>query len=185
MKEFWKKQIVSLKRRPQTIPLVLLVLSCMIYTFHLTEHSNASMYVSSRIVALYVFIITLSSILVIFSFLNAYPKGRRKLSMLLIVFLLIAVQLVLDGLYLNIMFSETMVRDNPVPITQDIADSMNWTMVHLGALAVTTLAILFQPLYHKLLLRIDTTPETEEAFLEIDDGETIVSEDEGDEFIDE
>jgi uncharacterized protein YneF (UPF0154 family) len=77
--------------------------------------------------------------------------------MLAIAVVLILVQILLDGLYLNIMFFETMIRENPVPITDDIAASMNQTMVHIGALVVSLLSIALMPLYHKLLLKIDTS----------------------------
>lgn len=43
MKEYVNKRIVNLKRAPQRIPLGILVICCIIYTFHLSEHSNASM----------------------------------------------------------------------------------------------------------------------------------------------
>ncbi len=157
MKEFFHKQIVNLKRAPQRIPLVFLVVSCIIYTFSLTEHSNASLYVNSDIVALYVFIITLASMLTIFSHINAFSKGNLNKLMLGVVIVLILLQGLLDGLYLKEMFYETMIRDNPVPITPDIAMSMNRTMVHIGALSASMLTIVFMPLYHKLLLKIDTS----------------------------
>ena len=184
MNDFFRKHLVNLKRRPQTIPLILLVVSCMIYTFHLTAHSNASMYVSSQIIALYVFIITLASMLVIFSFANAYARGTRRFTLMMaVVFFLLAVQIFLDIVYLNIMFYETMVRDNPVPITQDIADSMNWTMIHLGSLALTALSILLLPVYRRLLQKIDTSIEDEE----FDDlqAESLVEVEEDDELLED
>jgi len=156
MKMFLHKQIVNLKRAPQRIPLVFLVVCCIIYTFSLTEHSNASMYVSSNIIALYVFIITLTSMLTIISYINAYSGGKRNTTMLLVAIFLILLQAALGILYLNTMFYETVLRENPVPVTPDIAASMNMTMVHIGALAVSLLAILLKPVYHKALLKIDT-----------------------------
>ncbi len=164
MKEIWHKQLVDIKRMPQRIPLALLCISCVVYTFNLTEHSNASMYVGSQIVALYVFIITLASMLAIISHLNAFAAGKKHRLMLAVTIALVLLQLFLDYLYLDDMFYETMLREKPVPITQDIADSMNRTMVHMGCLAVSLLAILFQPLYHKALLKINTaTVDIEES----------------------
>lgn len=157
MKEYIKKQIVNLKRAPQRIPLVILIICCMIYTFNLSEHSNASIYVSSNIIALYVFIITLSSMLAIFSYMNAYAGGEEHKRLLVIAILLVLLQVFLDALYLQIMFYETMYRENPVPVTPDIAASMNMTMVHIGSLVVALAAILLKPVYHRALLKIDTS----------------------------
>jgi len=156
MKPTIRKLMISLKRRPQNIPLTLLILCCFLYTFNLSAHSNASMYVSSRIIALYVFIITLSSILVIFSFINAYSGKKRKWFMQAIVYVLIVAQLVIDFAYYQIMSYEVFLRNNPVPITADIAKSMNVTMFHIIALGLTLLVIISLPFYHKLLLKIDT-----------------------------
>ncbi len=184
MNDFFRKHLVNLKRRPQTIPLILLVVSCMIYTFHLTAHSNASMYVSSQIIALYVFIITLASMLVIFSFANAYARGTKRFKLMMaVVFLLLTLQIFLDIVYLNIMFYETMLRDNPVPITQDIADSMNWTIIHLAALGLTVLSIVLLPVYRRLLQKIDTAIDDEE----FDDlqAESLVEEEEEDELLED
>lgn len=164
MKEYMKKQIVNLKRAPQRIPLVILVVCCMIYTFSLTEHSNASMYVSSNIVALYVFIITLTSMLAIFSYMNAYAGGKKRNRMLIIAVFLVLLQVFLDVLYLRIMFYETMYRENPVPVTVDIAASINMTMVHIGSLIVALAAIFLKPVYHRALLKVDTsTLDVEES----------------------
>ena len=159
MKDYFRKQTVNLKRMPQRIPLLLLCISCMVYTFNLTAHSNASMYVNSRIVALYVFIITLASMLAVISHINAYSGGKKHAAMLIVTVALVILQLALDGLYLKDMFYETMFRANPVPVTRDIADSMNRTMMHMGFLVVSLLAIAFQPLYHRALLKIDTSTE--------------------------
>ena len=157
MKEYMKKQIVNLKRAPQRIPLVILVVCCIIYTFSLTEHSNASMYVNSNIVALYVFIITLASILSIFSYGNAYAGGNKHMQMLIVALALILLQVLLDVLYLRVMHYETMLRENPVPVTVDIAASMNMTMVHIGSLAAALAAIFLKPVYHRAILKIDTS----------------------------
>ena len=157
MKEFINKQTVNLKRAPQRIPLMILVICCIIYTFNLTEHSNASMYVSSNITALYVFIITLASMLAIISYIYAYSGGKKHIRMLIVAIVLILVQIFLGVLYLSIMYYETMYRENPVPVTSDIAASMNMTMVHIGSLVAALAAILLKPVYHKALLKIDTS----------------------------
>ncbi len=157
-----RKWIVSLKRRPQNIPLVMLVICCFLYTFNLTAHSNASIYVSSRVVALYVFIITLATMLTIFSFVNVYARKKRRWLMRIVVYLLIAVQIALGIAYYQVMYHEVFLRENPVPLTLDIANSMNGTVTHLAALMLTLLAIVLLPVYSRLLNKIDTSMEDDE-----------------------
>ncbi|MEM5769017.1 MAG: hypothetical protein AAGU32_12125, partial [Bacillota bacterium] len=48
-------------------------------------------------------------------------------------------------------------RENPVPVTRDIAISMNMSMVHIGALVVALAFILLKPLYQRALMKINTT----------------------------
>jgi sterol desaturase/sphingolipid hydroxylase (fatty acid hydroxylase superfamily) len=120
------------------------------------------MYVSSRIVALYMFTVTLASFLVIFSFANAYAGKKRGWLMQAVFYALIVLQIGLDIAYYQAMSYEIFLRENPVPITADIASSMNNTFFHIIALGVTLLAIILLPVYHKWLLKLDTSIEDEE-----------------------
>ncbi|MCL2702575.1 MAG: hypothetical protein FWE91_03085 [Defluviitaleaceae bacterium] len=177
-KDYVTKWIVALKRHPHNIPLVMLIICCMIYTFQLTAHSNASMYVSNREIALYVFIITLCSILIIFSFVNAYAKrGKHKPLMLAVVYLLAGLQLFLDAVYLNIIHYETVLRDNPVPVIDDIAASTAGTRTHFIMLALSVLAIITLPVYRKLLQKIKTSIQDDEADYVLDTDEKLAWDD--------
>ena len=99
IKEFFRKRIVSLKRNTQIIPLLFLIVGCCIFTFALGTHSIAAndnytvamenafvaaggspVSLSHRSVGLYVFIITLFSVLSVISYLSVYKKGKRTRS---------------------------------------------------------------------------------------------------------
>lgn len=157
------KMIVNLKRKPQVIPMILLCISCAVYTFNLTAHSNAAIYVSNQIIALYVFILTLCSMLTIFSYMSAYKKGKVFWPMMIVALLMLAIQIGLDIACHQIYFYEVFYRENPVPLTDDVAKAINGTVMHLVMLGISTLAVVLLPFYHKLILRIPTQVTDEEG----------------------
>jgi len=166
VKNITRKWIVGLKRRPQNIPLLFLIVSCMVYTFNLTIHSDTSMYVNSQIIAFYVFLITVFSILAIFSFTNVFARRQKfkKLWMSTAILLILA-QIVFNILFIQILHYETAVREHHIVITEQLrflADSGNNAFLHVILLGVTLLLIIFMPVYHKLLLKIDTGIEDDE-----------------------
>ncbi|MDR1736838.1 MAG: hypothetical protein LBR85_08250 [Oscillospiraceae bacterium] len=171
---------MSLKRRPQSIPLLMLVVCCCIYTFSLSAHSDASLQVPNSFVAICVFGVTLTSFLTIFSFINMYSKKNRnrKWIMAAVMYVLLLAQLGLDIVYYRIMVYETVIKPNPVDVTRyvQVGKSMGNTMVHIIALGITLLVILLIPVYHKLILKIDTSFEDEES-VEYTSEETIEMED--------
>ncbi len=170
MKEFFRKQLVKLKRRPQTIPLVFIVLSCIVYTFSLTVHSNTVIYCSvstnsSRMIPLFLFCTTLASILAIFTYTTAYPRNKVKIVMLILVYVMFVGQAVMDVLYIVIVKSR--VQDFILAGTKNIPayiqDSISNVIVHLVMIGLTLISMILMPVYHKLLLKIDTTVENEET----------------------
>lgn len=172
------KKIVALKRGPQIIPLLLLSISCVIYTFNLTAHSNAAIYVSNQYIALLVFIITLFSILSIFSYVNAYTKGKRNLPMFIVCIAMVLCQIGLDTLCYTIYMNEITVLGTP--LTTDVANAINGLVFHLVFLVISLLAVIFLPTYHKLILKIPVKIKDEESD-NIDDGNSTEIESEDDE----
>lgn len=176
MKEFLRKQIVGLKRRPQNICTLLLVICCMIYTFNLTAHSNASMYVSSNVVALYVFGITLLSMLAIFTHINIYaPRQKLKLLMQILLYIIILAQIAMNGLYYMEMIAQMNSADS-IRRNADVIKSVNCSFIHIVALAITLFALITKPIYAKLLNKIDTTVPDPELMDVNDDDESLIEE---------
>lgn len=178
------KKIVNLKRKPQIIPLILLFISCIIYTFNLTCFSDVTYFVTigadaekvtmEEMFALYVFLMTLFSILNIVSYLNAYPKGKRNILMLVVSLVMLAAQLVLDFVCLDILNRNGFKSDPAKDLI--IAKAINTTVIHIVSLVISSLAVVLLPLYHKLILMIPTQVDDEEGD-NLDDAAEITSED--------
>lgn len=112
LKEWCRKQIVTLKRKPQRIPFLFFIVSTIIYLLSLGTLSQATYQEGIYNLGLSVFIVTLCSILVIPLFMNTFPKhgirykeGGKKHTMnyimLGLTFAFIAVMFVFDWLFYN------------------------------------------------------------------------------------
>ncbi|MDR0426729.1 MAG: hypothetical protein LBH24_06150 [Clostridiales bacterium] len=161
MKEYFRKRLVHLKRRPQTIPLVLIVLSCIVFTFQLSAHSDSVMRFNSTAIALFLFITTLSSFMAVISYLGFRKFNKSAIAPLVITVALLLLQIVLQVYYLSIVNTETTAIEVPIDVTPDIVKSVNWTYAHLVFLSVALLSIALLPLYQKLLQKINTAPKTQ------------------------
>ena len=83
VKEFVRKRIVGLKRQPQLIPLVVLAIAFIYYSFNLTIISNTTAYVQGVGMGLAGFAIMLLSVLLLVCLLNAYPRRQKPKALML------------------------------------------------------------------------------------------------------
>lgn len=180
MKEFFRKRIVGLKRNTQIIPLIFLIVSCCIFTFALSTHAaaatgnfqqamenvrvaNGGAPVSfwHRGTGLYVFVISLFSILSVISYLSVHKKGKLSVAMLVVVYVMIAVMVVCNILYVNALHFymddfQSKNADDP-----DMLAAIANSTAHIVSLAISAVFITILPLLRKLLNLIDTSVDDE------------------------
>ena len=90
MKEFVRKRLVALKRKPQMIALVVLAVAFVYFTLNLTHVSNTTAGINYPGMGLSAFVITLFSVLAMVCFLNAFPRRKKvNIPMLLLMFLML------------------------------------------------------------------------------------------------
>ncbi|MDE6690779.1 MAG: hypothetical protein K2K04_02300, partial [Clostridia bacterium] len=119
VKEWFRKRVVGLKRKPQNIALLFLLVTSLIYLFSLNTLSPGAYkdFKDTRWLGLCIFVNTLFSILVLVLFLNTfpkYPKANKKTGkkhyinyvMMALVFVFIAVMITFDVLYYVIFLKE-------------------------------------------------------------------------------
>lgn len=156
-KEFFRKSIVSLKRKPQTIPLVFTLIASVCYLLWLRTFSIA---VTSNFAANWigfcVFVNILLSVLVLALFLSAFPK-RKKPNYVLIgaIFAFYAIMIVCDIIYHVLLTNYLSGRD----ISAESAASLTYTIVHIVLLGICIIVLAALPLYKKLILKINTQKE--------------------------
>lgn len=100
IKEFFRKFLVSIKRNPQNVALVVLLVSFLTYALNLTKFSNATAYIQLTPMGLCQFVSMLFSILAMVCFLNAFPKRQKiRWVMIGIMFAMIAAIIAVDVVY--------------------------------------------------------------------------------------
>lgn len=165
MKEFIRKFFVSLKRNPQSIPLVALAAAFIVYSFRLTSISNTTARINTANMGQCEFAAMLFSILAFVCFLRTFPK-RQKVNkpMLILLFLMLALLVCADSVYL-IRINEALTRaENTVIIdekTMFIVEAQSTMTMHIILVAVCAVLLATLPIYAKLLRKINTSIDVE------------------------
>ena len=94
LKESFRKLLVSLKRRPHMIPLLVFALAFLVYSLNLMNISDTTAKIQGKGMGLCGFATMLFSLLSLLCFLNAFPHRKRvNVPMLVLSFLMVGVVL--------------------------------------------------------------------------------------------
>lgn len=165
IKEFFRKFIVSLKRSPQTIPLLALAVAFLVYSLNLSAISNTTAKINTPNMGQCEFAGMLFSILAFVCIMRAFPK-RQKASkpMVALLFLMMGILIFVDAVYYT-RINEALTRtENTIVIDSTnsyIAVAQNVVMLHIILVAVCTVLVATLPLYSRLLKKINTSIEVE------------------------
>lgn len=166
VKEACRKFLVSLKRRPQMIPLVVLVIAFLEYSLHLTMISNTTAKIQGQGMGLSGFATMLFSILSMVCFGNAFPHRKKvNLPMLIIMFVMFAIIIFADVTYLNAIYAAITRAENPISVTMNtiyIAYAEYYLRTHIVILCVAIVLIVLLPVYSKWIRKIKTSVEVED-----------------------
>jgi len=166
LKEALRKFIVSLKRRPQMIPLTMLVITFLEYSLHLTTISNTTAKIQGAGMGLCGFATMLLSMLSMVSFNNAFPRRKPvNKPMLILMFVMLGIIIFADVTYLNAIYAAVFRAENPIAVTTNtiyIAYAEYYLTTHIVLLCVSVALIVLLPVYSKLIRKIKTSIEVEE-----------------------
>ena len=167
MKEFIRKTIVSLKRKPQTIPLLVLAAAFLVYSLNLTHISDTTAKIQLAGMGLSGFCTMLFSLLSFVCFINAYPHRKKtNLPMLALMFLMLGILIFCDTYYAGRITQAITRADHPIIVDANtiyISKAYDMLMVHRVIVAAGALLTLMVPVLRKLLRRIDTSLPAEES----------------------
>ena len=166
MKEIIRKFLVSLKKNPQVIPLLAHTVAFGIFSLNLTAISNTTAKIYGPNMGLCSFVTMLLSILVYVCLFSAYPK-RQKPNWIMIAMILVMYAAVIfsDNAYSNSIWAAVKRPENPLKVTADtmyINDAYNLMSTHIIATIVSAVLIVVEPVYAKLLKKINTSIEVED-----------------------
>ncbi|MBQ3962518.1 MAG: hypothetical protein II678_03125 [Erysipelotrichaceae bacterium] len=156
-KESWRKFIVSLKKRPHNIPLCMMVIAFIVYSFNLTKISNTTAVVNQTYMGLCEFVIMLFSVLAFVCFLNAYPKRQKPIvPMVILLYVLEIIILIADIVYISkINAGLQTIQINAS--RQFIPQAKSMLTVHIVLVVISIILIALIPVIGKALNKIDTS----------------------------
>ena len=166
IKEFFRKLLVSLKRRPQIIPMIALGISFLVYSLNLMNISDTTAKIQGAGMGLCGFATMLFSLLSFVCFLNAFPRRKKvNVPMLVLMFAMLGVIIFCDVFYLRAIANALTRPDNPIQITKStvyIALANNMLSDHIVLLVISIALVALLPVYGKLLKKINTSVQVED-----------------------
>ena len=165
--EFFRKRIVSLKRKPQMIALVFLVLAFVYYAFNLSSISNTTALINAPHMGLSGFCNMLFSTLGLVCFLNSFPHRKKvNIPMLVLMFAMLGILIYCDTFYAARITEAITRADHPIVVdanTAYIPKAYDVLMAHRVIVVIGALLTALTPVIGKLLRRIDTSLPVEEG----------------------
>lgn len=166
VKEFFRKSIVSLKRKPHIIPGIVIAFAFLLYSLNLTDVSDTTAKIQGPGMGLCGFCTMLFSILGFVCFLNAFPHRKKvNIPMLLLMFVMFGVIIFCDKHYMDRIIAAVNRAENPIRLTEEtayIVDAHNMLNTHIIVLVVAIVLIVLLPLYGRLIKKINTSVEVED-----------------------
>jgi phosphoglycerol transferase MdoB-like AlkP superfamily enzyme len=163
IKEWFRKKLVTLKRRPFFIPLLMIIISCLVLNLSLTSYSNTVAQINLPGMGLTLFVLTLCSYLSVISFATAFPNRKKpKIASVVLVCLMILISIGCQLLLQYFIYYGTVLVENMY-----ILKAKNNSLTHIICNGVSLLLVVTMPLYSKLLKKINTRVKTDdEIFIE-------------------
>ena len=158
--EFVRKRLVALKRKPQIIPMLVLVLAFIYYAFNLSSIANTTALINGPHMGLSEFCVMLFSALGLVCFLNSFPHRKKvNIPMLVLTFLMLALLIYCDAYYGSRIVVALTRADSPIVPTGKnafVAVAQNVVRVHMILLVIGAALLALLPVYAKLLRKINT-----------------------------
>ena len=161
LKEMRRKFFVSIKRRPQMIPLAVLLVAFLFYSLNMSYISNTTARIQGPGMGLAGFTTMLFSMLSFMCFMNAFPY-RKKVNVPMLVLMLVMFGIILfaDNYYVSAIIRAMTRADNPIVVDQStmyIDYARRYLRIHMVIICVGLVLIALLPVYSKLLRKINTS----------------------------
>ena len=161
LKEMRRKFFVSIKRRPQMIPLAVLLVAFLFYSLNMSYISNTTARIQGAGMGLAGFATMLFSMLAFMCFMNAFPY-RKKVNVPMLVLMLVMYGIILfaDNYYISAIVRAMTRADNPIEITEAtmyIAYAQQYLRIHMVIIVIGLVLVALLPVYSKLLRKINTS----------------------------
>ena len=162
LKEPHRRFFVALKRKPQNIPLAILALAFVVYSFNLSNIAYTTSRINGPGMGLIGFATMLCSTMILVCCLNAFPyRKKTRIPMLVLLLLLIGVVMYCDIFYYGAITDALTRETNRFAAEDRFLAARDVVCVHFLMLAVGVLAVALLPVYAKLIRKIRTSIDVE------------------------
>lgn len=165
IKEYCRKRLVGLKRKPHMIPLVVLAIAFIYYSFNLSQVSNTTALINGPHMGLTEFGTMLLSVLSLVCFMNAFPHRKKVNIPMLVLMLLMVGALIYFDIYYGSRITVAITREenriDPTGKNIFVTNAKNMLNVHMIILIVGLALTALLPVYKPLLKKINTNVEVE------------------------
>ncbi|MBQ9210229.1 MAG: hypothetical protein IJ153_00875 [Clostridia bacterium] len=175
LREFGRKRLVALKRKPDMIPLIVFLFAFLYYSFNLTQISNTTALINGPHMGLTEFATMLFSTLSLVCFLNSFPHRKKVNKPMLILMLIMVCGLIYCDIYYGGRITYALTReDNRIDPTgknafvanaQHVLNVHQWILV--CGLALTALLPVYKPLLKKINTNINVESSGDMAAIDI------------------
>ncbi len=163
VKEFFRKLLVSLKRKPHMIALLTLTVAFVYYSFNLTNVSDTTAKIQGTGMGLSAFVTMLFSVLSLVCCLNAFPRRKPiNIPMLVLMVAMLGAVVFCDVYYGNRILDAINRSNNPIATTGEngyISAVQSMLKVHMGIVTAGGLLAVLLPVYAPLIRKINTSVE--------------------------
>jgi len=185
IKEWCRKFVVKLKRRPMNIAFFVLIVSAIVYLCSLGNFSQTALNVHVEWLGLSVFVNTLFCILSLLLFMNSFPKRSKKpkIVMLVLLFVFIAAMITFDIVFYvrssnafhNDVEAGYLEGQSKAEMEEYLLPALSATIAHVVLVGLAAILTATYPLYGKLINKINTRKVIESTELkeEIDTTEEV------------
>jgi D-alanyl-lipoteichoic acid acyltransferase DltB (MBOAT superfamily) len=166
IREFFRKRLVALKRKPQLIALAVLAIAFIYYSFNLSSIANTTALINGPHMGLSSFAVMLLSVLSLVCFMNAFPHRKKAvIPMVVLTFVMLGILIFCDYYYDSRITAALTREVSPIVPTGKnafVAVTQNVIAVHRILLIIGAALFALLPVYSKLLRKINTSIEVEE-----------------------
>lgn len=160
-KEFMRKRVVALKRKPQTIPLLVLAVAFLVYSLNLTQISDTTARINKTGMGLAGFATMLFSLLSFVCFLRSFPHRKKPNTlMLVLLFLMLGIIVFCDYFYAGKINEALKSTTDPLVINDSnryIERAAGMLTAHRIILIIGAALTALVPVIGKFLKKIDTS----------------------------
>ena len=165
IKEVIRKSLVSLKRSPQSIPMVFLIVGFLIFSLNLSSIANTTARINGANMGQCEFVAMLFSILAFVVFLRTFPKRKPANKIMLgLLFGMLALLIFVDFVYITRIVTALTRADNPIVVDAQstfINTAQTVVTLHIVFVCITVVLLALLPVYSKLIRKINTSIEVE------------------------